>query len=77
MRGARDKLVSKLGENGNTRAARSLTHGNGLAPSPVETRISILVVGSTTTVNRTTILIVMAVTAPETEEVENARAQGW
>jgi hypothetical protein len=77
MRRARDKLVSKLGENGNTRAARSLTHGNGLAPSPIETRILILVLGSTTTVNRTTVLVVTAVTAPETKEAENARAQGW
>jgi hypothetical protein len=50
---------------------------NGLAPSRHRTiaRILVLVLGPATTVNRTPILVDVAVAGPEAEEVEYARAQ--
>ena len=61
-----------------TRAAWSLTRdGNGLAPSPVETRISVLVLGSSAAVDCTTARVDVAVAVPETEKVEDALAERW
>jgi hypothetical protein len=60
-------------------AAQSLTReGSGLAPSPVNTRISVLfsVLRSSTTVDCTTAWVYIVVVIPKAEEVENELADG-
>jgi hypothetical protein len=48
-----------------------------IGTEPTRTRIFLLVLRSSTTVNRTSILVYVAGTVSEAEEAENAFAQRW